>query len=80
MLAYAEWELLTVFAAFLGPAEAAAWAALGFVWDVFESTTEAFGDAGEVRVSYQLGKGRPQLARLSSYKCMFMGLTMSIVM
>ena len=80
MLAYAEWELLTVFAALLGPAEAATWAVLGFVWDVFESTTEAFGDAGEVRVSYQLGKGRPQLARLSSYKCMFAGLAMSIVM
>jgi MATE family multidrug resistance protein len=80
MLAYAEWELLTVFAAVLGPAEAATWAVLGFVWDVFESTTEAFGDAGEVRVSYQLGKGRPQLARLSSYKSMFMGLAMSIVM
>lgn len=80
LLAYAEWELLTVFAAFLGPAEAIAWAVLGFVWDVFESTTEAFGDAGEVRVSYQLGKGRPQLARLSSYKSIFMGLAMSIVM
>jgi hypothetical protein len=37
---YAEWEVLTIFAAVLGlgPAEAAAWAVLGFVWNVvFES-------------------------------------------
>ncbi len=80
MLAYAEWELLTIFAAVLGEAEIATWGVLGFVWDVCESTTEAFGDAGEVRISYQLGKGRPELAKLVAYKCMFMGLTMSMVM
>ena len=40
LLAYSEWEILTIFAAILGPAEAATWAFLGFVWDVFESTTE----------------------------------------
>jgi len=79
LLAYAEWEVLTVFAAVLGPAEAATWAVLGFVWDVFESTTEAIGDAGEVRVSYQLGKGRPALARLSSYKSMFLASTLALV-
>jgi MATE family multidrug resistance protein len=80
LLAYAEWEVLTIFAAVLGPAEAATWAVLGFVWDLFESTTEAFGDAGEVRVSYQLGKGRPQLAKLASYKIMFMGFVMALIM
>ena len=79
LLAYAEWEVLTVFAAVLGPAEAATWAVLGFVWDVFESTTEAIGDAGEVRVSYQLGKGRPALARLSSYKSMFLASTLALI-
>ena len=52
---------------------------LGFVWDVFESTTEAIGDAGEVRVSYQLGKGRPALARLSSYKSMFLASTLALI-
>jgi hypothetical protein len=31
----AEWELMTIFAAVLGPAEAATWAVLGFVWNVF---------------------------------------------
>lgn len=39
LLAYAEWEVLTIFAVALGPAEAATWAILGFFWDVFESTT-----------------------------------------
>ena len=43
LLAYAEWEVLTIFAAILGPAEAATWAILGYVWEVFESTTEAIG-------------------------------------
>ncbi len=79
LLAYAEWEILTVFAAFLGPAEAATWAVLGYVWDVFESTTGALGSAGEVRCSHQLGKGDPELAKLSSYKTMFMALLVSMI-
>ena len=79
LLAYAEWEVLTIFAVFLGPAEVATWAVLGFIWDVFESSTEAIGDAGEVRVSYQMGKGRPELAKLSAYKSIFMGLVLAII-
>ena len=55
------------------------WAVLGFVWDVFESTTEAIGDAGEVRCSYQLGKGRPALAKLSSYKAIFIAACVALV-
>ncbi len=50
--ASAKWEILTVFAAFLGPAEAAAWAIMGYVWGIFESMTEAAGDAAEVRVVF----------------------------
>ncbi|KAL7544226.1 hypothetical protein ACHAWF_007606 [Thalassiosira exigua] len=79
VLAYAEWEVLTIFAAVLGPAEASAWAMLSFVWDVFEATTEAIGDASEVRCAYQLGKGRPELAKLSSYKSMFVSFITSAV-
>ena len=74
LLAYAEWEVLTIFAAVLGPAEAATWAILGFVWDVFESTTEAIGDAAEVRCAYQLGKARPEMAKLSAYKSMLFSM------
>ncbi|KAL7533831.1 hypothetical protein ACHAWF_004665, partial [Thalassiosira exigua] len=79
LLAEAEWEILTIFAAVLGPAEAAAWAMLGFIWDVFESTTEAIGDASEVRCSYQLGKGRPALAKLSAYKSVFLSFVLAIL-
>ena len=79
LLAYAEWEILTVFAAVLGPAEAATWAIMGYVWGVFESTTEAVGDAAEVRVAYQLGKGRPPMAKIAGYKSMFLAFILSIV-
>lgn len=78
--AYAEWEILTIFAAFLGPAEAASWAVLGYVWGVFESTTEAVGDASEVRVAYQLGKGRHALANLAAFKSMFISFILAILM
>lgn len=50
---------------------------LGFIWDVFESTTEAISDAGEVRCAYQLGRGRSELARLSAYKSMFISGTLA---
>ncbi|KAL7552150.1 hypothetical protein ACHAWF_015368 [Thalassiosira exigua] len=79
LLAYAEWELLTVFAAVLGPAEVATWAMLAFIWDLFESWTEAVGDAAEVRCALQLGKGRPELAKMSAYKSIFFSFMMSLL-
>jgi len=79
LIAYAEWEILIIFAAFLGPAECAAWACLGLLWDMFESTTSALGDASEIRVAYQLGKRRPELAKISAYKSIFMSLMVSLV-
>ena len=72
LLANAEWETLTILAAILGPAEAATWAVLGYVWTFFESTTEAIGDASELRVAYHLGNGHPDMAKLSGYKSMFL--------
>ena len=80
LCAYAEWEMLTFFAATLGPAEAAAWAVMGFVWDVFESTTEAIGESSELRVAYHLGKGRPAMAKLAAYKSIILGAVVSIFM
>lgn len=41
--------------------------------------SEAIGDAGEVRVAYQLGKGRPALARLAAYKSILLGFSMAVV-
>lgn len=80
ILAYAEWEILTIFAAILGPAEAATWSVMGYVWGVFESTTEAVGDSSEIRVASQLGKGRPDLAKLAAYKSMFIAAIMAACM
>lgn len=79
VLVHGEWELLTVFAAFLGPAEVTAWAIMGSLWDIFESTSEAIGDAAEVRVAYHCGKRRPDQARISAHKSIFIGITFSIV-
>ena len=40
VLIHGEWEVLTVFAAYLGAAEVTAWAVLGNLWDIFESSNE----------------------------------------
>eukprot|EP00591_Stephanopyxis_turris_P011237 CAMPEP_0195526380 /NCGR_PEP_ID=MMETSP0794_2-20130614/27418_1 /TAXON_ID=515487 /ORGANISM="Stephanopyxis turris, Strain CCMP 815" /LENGTH=309 /DNA_ID=CAMNT_0040657051 /DNA_START=140 /DNA_END=1069 /DNA_ORIENTATION=- len=69
-LAYSEWEVLTIFAAHLGPAEVTTWAVLGTIWETFEATTEGLGEAAAVRVSYHLGKGNHHMAKVSTYKCL----------
>jgi len=79
VLMHGEWEVLTVFAAYLGPAEVTAWAILGSVWDIFESSSEGIGDAAEVRVAYNLGKRRSDQARISAYKSNVIGILFSIV-
>ena len=48
ILSYAEWEIMTILAVMLGPAEAATWAVLGYVWGFFESTTNSIGSASEL--------------------------------
>ena len=79
LMAYAEWEILTVFAAFLGPAEAASWGVLSYVWDTFEATTEGIGDAAEVRCAYHLGKNRPDRAKRSSYKSIHLAAILAFI-
>jgi len=65
--------VLTIFAKYLGPAEVSAWAILGYIWETFEASTEGIGDAAEVRVAFHLGKGNPEMARISSQKSMLLG-------
>ena len=77
-LEYGEWELLTFFTAYLGPAEVATWALLGTVWELFEASTEGIGEAAAVRVAYHLGKGHPDMAELSSYKSMLLSFGLSL--
>jgi Na+-driven multidrug efflux pump len=59
LLQYGEWEVLTIFSAFMGPAEVAAWGILGTLWESFEAMVEGVADGGEIRVGYHLGAGRP---------------------
>ena len=73
-----EWEMLTFFTAFIGPAEVATWALLGTVWELFEAATEGIGEAAAVRVAYHLGKGHPELAELSSYKSLLLSFGLSL--
>jgi Na+-driven multidrug efflux pump len=79
LLVYAEWEILSVFAVVLGPAEAATWVIMGYIWDIFESTKETAGNAAEVQVAYQLGKGHPAMAKIAGYKSMFIACILLIV-
>lgn len=74
LLQYGEWEILTVFTAFMGPAEVAAWGVLGTLWEAFESVTEGVADGGEIRVSYHLGAGNPRMAKKASYKAILFGV------
>lgn len=74
LLSNAEWTILTFFASQLGPAEVAAWALLGSIWDVFYSVTNGIGDAAEIRVAYHLGDNHPTMAKLSAYKSLLLGM------
>ena len=74
-----EWELLTFFASFLGPAEVAAWGIIGSLWGAIEALTEAIGDAAEVRCAFLLGCGRPKHAQVSAYKSMLMATIVSFL-
>ena len=74
-----EWELLTLLASFLGPAEVAAWGIIGSLWSAIEALTEAIGDAAEVRCAFLLGCGKPKHAQVSSYKSMLIALIVSFL-
>jgi Na+-driven multidrug efflux pump len=74
LLSYSEWEILTVFARLLGPAEIVAWGLLGTVWSSLSYVTQATADAAEVRCAFLLGAGQPWNARLSAYKSALMGV------
>lgn len=69
-----QWEVMTVFAAALGPAEVAAWGILGVLWEAFEAITEGIADGGEIRVGYHLGAGNPAKAKAAAYKAILFGL------
>jgi Na+-driven multidrug efflux pump len=73
LVAYGEWELLTIFAAHNGQSQIATWGLLGALWETFESFTEGIGDAAEIRVAYHLGRGNPKSAQISGIKGAIIG-------
>lgn len=80
LLEYGEWEALTFFVAYLGEAEVAAWGLLESLWDFFEAATGGLGEAASIRVAYHLGNGNVNMAKMSSYKSLFMGVSLSFFM
>jgi len=75
-----EWELLALFAATLGGNQVAAWGIVGSIWGVLEYVTTCVAAAGEIRVAKLLGNGNPRLAKLSAYKCLFLGNSFASIM
>jgi MATE family multidrug resistance protein len=73
----AEWTILTLFASTMGKAEVAAWAIVGNIWDLFYYLSAGFGEAAEIRTALHLGNNHPELARISSYKSLLLGLVFS---
>jgi len=74
-----QWTILTIFASYLGPAEVSAWAILGSIWDMFYSCTTGIGDAAEIRAAYHFGENNPGMAKLSSYKSLFLSMSVATV-
>lgn len=79
LLSNAEWAVLTFFASHLGPAEVAAWAILGSIWDMFYVTTSGIGDAAEIRVSLHFGENKPGAARLCGYKALLLSMSVATI-
>jgi MatE len=78
LLWFFQWEVLTLFAAYMGPAEVAAWGIVGYVWSAFEAITEAFGDGAEVRVGFRMGAGQIEIAKKVTEKGIYIGFLVAI--
>mmetsp|Transcript_10087 Transcript_10087/g.24072 ORF Transcript_10087/g.24072 Transcript_10087/m.24072 type:complete len:1132 (-) Transcript_10087:2194-5589(-) len=78
LLTYGEWEIMTLFASHMGPAEVAAWGVLGFLWDTFEYIVDGLADAVEVRVGFRMGAGEMMQAKASAYKGMYLAIVISV--
>ncbi len=62
----------------MGPAEVAAWAILGLIWNTLERITAGFADTAEVRVGFYMGAGQPRSAKIAAYKLIYMALIASL--
>jgi MATE family multidrug resistance protein len=75
-----EFELLTLFAAYMGETEVAAWTITGAIWNIFENIPVGYTTAAEVRIGRHLGRGNPSMAKIAAYKCLFSSVTLSVIM
>jgi len=78
LLTFGEWEVMTLFARHMGPDEVAAWGIIGYVWSAFETITDGFGDAAEVRVGFRMGAGQIGIAKMVGEKSVYFGVVVSI--
>jgi len=79
LLSIGEWQVMLIFAQYIGPDEVAVWNLLSFIWDLFEALTEAISGAAEVRVGFRMGAGKPQEARKMSEKSIYFGAQLAII-
>ena len=79
VMAYGEWEVLFVFAGYMGPAEVAVWGLLGDIWESLEEIGLATADAAEVRVANLLGSDQPQRARYCAHKSVVVSVLVAIL-
>ena len=74
-----EWEVLTILAGVMGPAEVAAWSLLGWLWDAIEEVSLAVADAAEVKVAKFLASGQVVRAQTLAHKSLFLGCLVSVI-
>lgn len=80
-LTYAEWELLgVVFARVLGPAEVVTWTLLGFVWYLLKYVLDGLADSVQLRCCHWLISNEPWMAKTSSQKAHFAGVSLSFLL
>ncbi|KAL7564251.1 hypothetical protein ACA910_012277 [Epithemia clementina (nom. ined.)] len=79
IMTFGEWEVLFVFAGYMGPAEVAVWGLLGSVWEALEEIGLASADAAEERVAYLLGSGQTKRARYCAHKSLFVSVVSAAV-
>ena len=80
VLTYGEWEIMSLFCRSMGNtgAEVTAWGLIGYVWSAFETLTDGWGDAAEVRVGFRMGAGQVYLAKSSTWKAMYVSFSVAL--
>ncbi|KAL7557537.1 hypothetical protein ACA910_019318 [Epithemia clementina (nom. ined.)] len=78
IMSYAEWEVLFIFAGFMGPAYVAVWGLVGDLWKALQAVGLATSDASEIRVSNLLGSNQPNRARYYAHKSLLVSVVVAI--